>query len=101
MGIISCYNLSITTRKNSLFKSDKTGKKIGQPIYYPDTSSVLGAKRHLYFYFVILMYSYDFSYKWFIPVTYTSSKGLNNEITWFPDTEDKGKEFKIYVLYIK
>ncbi|XP_038214671.1 glutamyl aminopeptidase-like isoform X1 [Zerene cesonia] len=30
----------------------------------------------------------DFHYKWFIPITYTTSKGQNQSILWFPDTAE-------------
>ncbi|KAL0880742.1 hypothetical protein ABMA27_001954 [Loxostege sticticalis] len=31
----------------------------------------------------------EFNYRWFIPITYTTSKGPKQDILWFPDTVDK------------
>ncbi|CAH0407055.1 unnamed protein product [Chilo suppressalis] len=30
----------------------------------------------------------DYKYRWFVPITYTSSNGTNRNIIWFPDTAE-------------
>ncbi|CAG9785493.1 unnamed protein product [Diatraea saccharalis] len=31
----------------------------------------------------------EFKYRWFVPITYTSSNGPSKNITWFPDAKEK------------